>query len=298
MDKEQIDATVAKMSEYGDPPENVVVHGEVPVPTGFANLDWDQYNALDAVRSSWLKAMKRSPAACKLAMGEGGADTRAMRMGRALHARVLEPLDEKVIPKTWDGRTAEGKQIAAMIPADAIVLKQEDYDAVGEMALSLRTHPTISRMLVNASIMEQSIVWKRNERLCKARIDCAKTIPCPETISLRCDWVADIKSTKDIERFSPYAMTNYSYHCQAAWYLSAFHFLGMKPPEHFYFFVVANTAPFESAVFRLDGESLSQGLEETNALFDEFIQCEKDDQWTRHEKSLLVAKTFQPRQDA
>lgn len=253
---------------------------------GFIDLTWDEYNAIDAVRSSWLKAMKRSPAACKLAMGDDTVDTKALRMGRALHSVVLEPLAGNVIRKDWDGRTKEGKKQAADVPKGAIVLAQDEYSAVYGMAASIRTHPTISKMIAKATFMEQSVLWERSGRLCKAQIDLGTD-----------HWIADVKSTTDVRKFSPYAVTEYSYHCQAAWYLSGYSFLGITPPEHFYFFVVANTAPYESSVFRLDAESLGQGVDETSKLFDQFLQCEKDDKWTRHETFLRVARTFPPREE-
>jgi len=254
---------------------------------GFIDVGWDDYNALDAVRSSWLQAMHRSPAACKLMMDGGdGRDTKALRMGRALHSVVLEPLSGNVILKNWDGRTKEGKAIAAGIDPDAIVLSRDEHDDVTGMAASLRSHPMIRTLLSQATMMEQAVLWTRDGRRCKAQLDVGHE-----------DWIGDIKSTTSLSRFSPWSMMDYGYHRQAAWYLSAYTYLKLPAPKNFYYFVVASTAPYESAVFRLENESLASGIDETNALFTQFLQCEKDESWPRHTTSLLVAKIFPPRQE-
>jgi hypothetical protein len=199
---------------------------------------------------------------------------------------VLEPLDNHVMLKTWDARTTEGKEEAAKVPEGTTVLPRDEYDAVMGMAQSLRTHPMVRNLLTQATMMEQAVLWTRSGRRCKAQIDVGHA-----------DWIADIKSAKSIARFSPWAIQEYGYHRQAAWYLSAFRFLKMSIPDHFYYFVVCNTAPYESAVFRLEAESLGTGITETNSLFTQFLECEKDETWPRHETKLLVAKVFPPRQE-
>ena len=255
---------------------------------GLHDIEWDKYHTINAVRSSWLEAMRRSPAACKYVMdsSDPSKETPSLRMGRALHAAVLEPLSfsERFKALEHPGNTKAGKKEREGLDG-ATGLNATEWQSVTAMAKSLQTHPRVAGLVSQATMMEKSIIWTRDGRRCKARPDIgAKT------------WLADCKTVTQLKRFSPYQITDYGYHRQAAWYLSAYQFLGLPIPEHYYYLVVASTPPHESAVFRLNVEAVSTGIDETTKLFEQFLHCEKDHTWTQHEENLLTATSFPPRQ--
>lgn len=261
---------------------------------GMYDLSYDEYHTVDAVRHSWLAALMRSPAACKLEIDDTdlGRETPSLRMGRALHAATLEPLsfNEQFQPFKYTGnaaRTKAGIEERETFRAQGITgLNEAEWAQVSGMAESLQTLPRFKALLGKATMLEKSFIWTRKGRKCKSRIDMGQDI----------EFLCDIKTCSNLKRFSPYQVTDYGYHRQAAWYLSGYEFLGIEVPRHMYFAVVANTPPHESAVFRLTLESMGTGVDEVNRLFDQFLQCERDRTWTRHEEHLLTAETFPPRQ--
>jgi hypothetical protein len=258
---------------------------------GTYDLPYDEYHMVDAVRHSWLAALSRSPAACRLQMDDTdpSKETPSLRMGRALHAATLEPLSFEQQFKQFqhNGNTKSGKEERAELREQGVTgLNETEWASVTGMAESLQTLARFRALLNKATMLEKAFIWTRKDRKCKSRIDMGR-----DSVFL-----CDIKTCSNLKRFSPYHVTDYGYHRQAAWYLSGYQFLGLQVPQHMYFAVVANTPPHESAVFRLTVESMGTGVDEVNNLFEQFLQCERDRKWTRHEENLLTATSFPPRE--
>ena len=257
---------------------------------GYHNLTWEEYHAIDAVRHSWLEALRRSPAACQLAMGgDAAVESKSLRVGRALHAAVLEPLSflDEYIKWQHKGTTKEGKaERAKALEENKTGLTGTEWDSIEGMSASLKTNPIAARLLNTATDSERTILWTLQGRRCKSKLD------------LQGDkWVVDIKTVRDIGRFSPGSVTAYGYHRQAGWYTTGMAMVDGVPPEHFYFLVVANTPPHESAVYRLELESLNRGVDEALEGFSEFVKHEGNGTWTKHMALLLEAKSFPPREE-
>jgi len=215
-------------------------------------------------------------------MTEPDEPTRAMVLGTAVHAALFESerFGDIFAPYEHDGRTKEGKSERADMDARGVIgLPMADYRDALAMAQSLYTHPRVRRLLETATGAEQSAVWTepRKARLCKARRDLVGP-----------GWIADLKTTSDLDRFSPWAVTDLGYYRQAAWYAWGAEVLA-SPIEHFFFPVVANSAPFESALFRLGEESLAAGRKEMDRLLAAYLRCEDGGSWPRHVPGLLSA---------
>jgi hypothetical protein len=222
--------------------------------------------------------------------GDSTVDSKSLRVGRALHAAVLEPLSfpDEYLKWQHKGTTKEGKaERAKALEENRTGLTQLEWDNIEGMSASLKTHPTAARLLTAATSSERTVLWTVAGRRCKAKLD----------LQGEGVWVADIKTARDVERFSPMSVTSYGYHRQAGWYTNGITAVDGRPPEHFYFLVVANSPPYESAVFRVDHESLVRGEAEALERFDDFIEYERKGTWTRHVNSLLVAKSFPPREE-
>lgn len=249
---------------------------------GIHKLSFEEYLAIDAVNASRLSDFRRSPAACKLKMQEPDEPTRAMLLGTAVHAALFESDRFSAIfqPYEFDGRTKEGKAERARMEAESVIgLPAADYSDALAMAQSLYTHPRIRRLIESASDSEQSAFWLEPQqgRLCKARRDLVGP-----------GWIADLKTTSDLDRFTPWQITDLGYYRQAAWYCWGAERLG-ESVQHFFFPVVANSAPFESALFVLGEESLMAGRKEMERLLAAYLQCEAHATWPRHVPALLTA---------
>jgi exodeoxyribonuclease VIII len=249
---------------------------------GIHKLSWQEYFALDAINNGRLADFRRSPAACRLRLAEPIEPTRAMILGTAVHVALLESerFGETYAPLEFDGRTKEGKaERAANAERGAIGLSSDDYRAALAMAHSLYTHPRVRRLIEQANEVETSAVWGEpaKARLCKSRRDLVGP-----------GWIADVKTTADLDRFSPWAVTDLGYYRQAAWYKWGSEVLG-SPVDHFFLAVVSNTPPYESALFRVADETMAAGQIETQRLLAAYLRCEEMQTWPRHVAELMTA---------
>lgn len=246
---------------------------------GFHTLNFDEYRALDAVNFHRLSDYRRSPAACWLRMQEPQLPTRPQLLGTALHAAILEPkvFTDTFRVQTHDGRTREGKAERADAEARGLILLNSDeYGDVNGMARSLQTHPRASKLLGEATSVEQSALWQAPQgRLCKARRDLVGP-----------GWIADIKTVSNLDRFSPWTLTELGYYRQAAWYSWAEKCLDKPQAEHFFFLVVVSSPPFESQVFRLTENAMQAGKMENDRLLDLYLMSERENRWPRHVAEL------------
>ena len=250
---------------------------------GFHALSFAEYAAVDAVNASKLSDFARSPAACRLRMTEPEAQTRAMRLGVAVHVALIEPdsFGSLYAPVLHDGRTKAGiAERERVAESGATALSEQEHAEVLAIARSLYTHPRVASLLARATAREQAAVWTAPQgRLCKARRDLVGP-----------GWICDVKTTSDLERFSPWQVTDLGYYRQAAWYAEADRSLTGEAPDHFFLAVAANTPPHESAVFRLSDEAMDAGREENRRLLDLFLECERTGAWPRHVAELLTAE--------
>lgn len=248
---------------------------------GYHQTTWEDYLKIDAVNFTSLNYFYQSPALCKLRMDVKEEPTRQMIMGAAVHMAVLEPglFETKFAPVFHDGRTKDGKKERAEIAAEGRApMPAEDYRSAISMAQSLFTHPRVSRLLSDAIACEQTAVWHMQGARCKARRD---------LVGPR--WVADVKTCASIDRFSPWTVTDRGYYRQAAWYMDADVVISKTVPEHFFFLVVSNSPPFESAVFRLTDDAIRLGQQENTVLLNGYVECAKTGNWPRHIVELLSA---------
>ena len=250
---------------------------------GFYNLTFEEYLALDAVNAGRLSDFRRSPAACRLRLDEPIEPTRAMVLGTAVHAALLESehFAERFAFYEFDGRTKEGKKERAEIAESGkVAMAFEDYKAALAMGHSLYTHPRIRALLDAATWKECSVVWTdpQSGRLCKGRPDLVGP-----------GWIADLKTTSELDRFSPWQVTDLGYYRQAAWYAWGAERLG-RVVEHFFFAVVQNDPPFESALYRVADDSLAAGRREMSRLLAMYLESEKLEAWPRHVTELMTAE--------
>jgi len=188
-------------------------------PRLIPGLTYDEYDQLPGIRASTLKAYARSARHGWHEETRGTVETPAMRLGRAVHAAVLEPdafrAAYTVAPKV-DRRTKAGKAIWAAFQAEAehqeILTEAEMVRCLG-IRDAVRGHPTAAQILEADGHAEVSAFGEVDGRPAKCRIDWLCTLD-------GVTWIWDLKTTRDArpETFGRQA-AQYLYHLQAAWYL-------------------------------------------------------------------------------
>lgn len=249
--------------------------------TGFAKMTLADYLAIKAINNGALSAFARSPAAYKLMMDEGPKEpTPTMVIGSAVHAATLEPeiFTATYSPLEFDGRTREGKAERERIKDENLIpLRIEEYHGVLDMARSFQTHPRIGPMLARATGIEEVAIWSVEAGLCKSRRDVIGD-----------GWIMELKTTASLDRFVPWQFTDLGYHRQAAWYSWGDELLG-RSVDQFFFAVVANSAPYESAIYRATENALRIGRSENDELLRRLMRCREMGIWPRHIVELLEA---------
>lgn len=247
-------------------------HAEVPM---------SEYVTWDALGSSRLEWLAISPKHYKYMLEQPAEEeTDAQFLGTAVHMAALQPElflktytpepDVNVVaPGSARPRATNAyKDAVAELERDGLrVVRTELMVKVLKMAEAVRIHPAASKVLDRAPEREVSALWSRGERLCRGRFDL-----------LGPGVMADLKTTRSLKTFSPWAITKYGYYRQAGWYCDGLKRLG-RDVQHVFLIAVENVAPFDVGVFALNKETVSVGLVEADALAGRLLRCEMSGEW-------------------
>lgn len=202
---------------------------------GMSNAD---YHAHDAISKSQLDHVAQSPAVLEWSRrAPVDADALAtLEFGTALHALLLEPDSFNATyvrsPK-FDRRTNAGKQAATEFEQANVGKKVVDADDWKALMLgydSVMAHPTARDLLDAEGIAERSYFWTDSETgvACRCR---------PDRLLTRMGWMADVKTTDDIDGFFNSAL-DYRYHVQDSYYADGYEAVHGEPLRAFLFVVV------------------------------------------------------------
>ena len=235
------------------------------------------YHAIDALNQTVLSGMLRSPAYCKMLKEQPMVETDSMRIGSALHTLFLEgpnEFDERF--HVWDGtrRTKAGKlEYDKILKSGRTILRVNEWLSIREMYAQLSKDRTVMELMESSLGTEETALWERDGVLCKSRKDVVG-----ET------WIADLKTTRSIKSFNR-ELTNLGYYRQAAWYMDGEARLGC-PANDFFFILVNNTPPFETAVLRLEEAAIVMGAHECQQLFHLYKDCLDAGEWPSAENEI------------
>ncbi|MEO5329965.1 MAG: PD-(D/E)XK nuclease-like domain-containing protein [Magnetococcus sp. THC-1_WYH] len=233
-------------------------------------LDFSSYLSVDAISSTGLRLLRRSPAHFKARVQED--PTRAQELGTLVHMLILEPdrfrqsvavgPDVSRATKTWKEfeAGAEGRTL----------LKRQDYDQISAMADSVMANKA-ARTLIEKGLKEVSFFWEDadTKMKCKAR---------PDLISMGS--LADIKTTSNAHPLAfPRQVANLGYWIQAAFYMMGHLAVYDFPAEEFFFVAVENYAPYVCGVYRASSEMISRGKDEVARLLGIYEDCERSGEW-------------------
>lgn len=251
------------------------------------NLSNEEYHKTDAEGSTDLKYFLRSPAHYN-AYKNGllpKLESDSMTLGSLFHCLVLEPetfSNRYAISRKIDGRTTAGKAEKAAFALEnegKIIVDEATFGTAKLMAESVVCHPEASLLLKNG-VSEQSHFY----------VDPETGLQCKYRPDYRHDqYIVDLKSTRDAS-FGAFRnqLTNLKYHVSAAHYCMGEGVLFDKNHRQFIFVCTENVAPFLTAVYLLDDESLKLGerLRE-NALIG-IKNCREKNNWPGYNNNLAA----------
>ncbi len=250
------------------------------LPGKHAGLSREQYDAIDAVNQSSLKALVRqSPMHYRHALEHPEAPSAAMELGTAVHLACYEPArfaESVVAAPDVDRRTKAGREAYEAFQAEAagkIILAADDHDRVTAMQQAVLAHPAARRAVGLAGDREVTLVWDDAETgvRCKGRLD---------HLSANATVVLDLKTTRNAHPAAFSAdIDKLNYHVQAAFYVDGVvATLGGEPPS-FVFVVVESEAPHAVAVYELGAASIELGRIKYREALSVYAECRRTGRW-------------------
>ena len=250
----------------------------------FKDLDNATYHSMDGLSKSGLSLLRECPAKYqwRYILGNREEETKAMKIGAALHGLVLEPevfsRSFAVSPK-FDGRTKEGKAGKAAFANDhagKTIIDEADFSLISAMAGAVHAHPAASYLLGLEGLSEESFFWREEftgaSVLCKCRPD--RRIPGKRIL-------LDLKKTAKGAGSDAFSRTmfNLTYHIQAGHYLPGVSTVLGERYDEFVFIVVEEEPPHLVAVYQLDRDDIEMGKREADNLIRLYARCMQEDYW-------------------
>jgi hypothetical protein len=298
---------------------------ECPSPPGLGiheGYSFGLYRDWPLLSQSTLKWALLSPQHLKAAIDGlmDLPDSAALRFGRALHCRILEPERFKTNWKISDGccmALKSGAKKGQPCGCEAKyylddngkdcwfcgkhsggipVVEPEDYvthdqlDSIDAMWQGLREHAVL-KLLRQHGGCEVSVVWECEGVRLKARLD--KLIwggaklksgrELPPTI-------VDLKKTRlgggDLDRFS-HSIRAYDYDMQAAFYVDAVKFhMPDKPAPEFIWVAVEDELPHAVSVVRATNEAIEIGRAKYRAALAIYNRCRRTGEWPGYSNDI------------
>lgn len=235
------------------------------------------YRVAPALNWSLLKTISKSPLHFRHRRDNPRPDSPTFRVGRAVHAAILEPERFEREWVVYAGRRA-GKAWAAFFEEHegCEILNQTEYDTVVAMASAVRSRPDLAAVLEDG-LAEVSLLWHERFRgydlIFKARAD---------WIYHDGDsWVVlDLKTTRDVEaRSFGRDAARLMYHGQLAHYAEGLSATLGGAPVRAELLVVETEAPHDCGLYRLDDVALQCGRARREQLLSRYAACVESGEW-------------------
>lgn len=239
-----------------------------------------EYAAKPGVRWSHLKRMAKSALHYRAAVdGLFGGETRALRLGRALHSMLIEPDTFNGEWVCWAGQRRGKKwEDFAEANADRSILTWTEMSFVTNAAAAVRRHRVALEYLGGAR--ELFVTWLDEETglRCKARIDL-----------LAADRLVDLKSSAAIDPFSFGRLAaRLGYHAQLAFYLDGLVANGVVIQPEPILIAVEMAIPFDVVPYELSLPVMEAGRREYRRLLLQVAECEARGEWPGRSPASLV----------
>lgn len=226
----------------------------------------------ERVRFSNLKRIGQSPQHYQAGLMHGTDPTRAMKIGSAVHSRVLG--GDYVI---FEGER-RGKAWAEFKAAHdgALILTMPEHESASRIAGAVMASPLAQGVLEPSELREHEILWDFAGRACASHLDALATGR----------YVVELKVTNCAEptRFSRQAL-HMGYVAQCAFYAEA------AKVDAAYIIAVEDKRPWPVTVMRLTPRALSDGLKQCRLWMERLLACEAVDAWPGYCQSIVDLDT-------
>lgn len=224
------------------------------------------------VHFSDLKQMAKSPAHYLYSVEHGVEETRAMRIGSAVHAMILGGTFH-----LYEGER-RGKAWAEFRDAHrdgATIITSSEHDDARAIADAVLASPEAAEILSGPRETEKPIEWTWLGRACAGRLDLVKP-----------DLVADLKitSSAELDRFAAHAV-RMGWHAQLPWYQRG---LGRDPVKsRSVLIAVEDRAPNAVTVRELTERAADAGDRLCRLWMERVIGCEAASAWPGYAQTVV-----------
>ena len=225
------------------------------------------------VRFSRLKSMARSPMHYQYELKHEREDTKALRLGRALDARIFGTTPVAC----FDGQR-RGKEWAAFAQANAgaICLNNGEAAQVNGMYESIMRRQDALDLLEGER--QQVLHWSLSGRACQGTPDAFTDYRIVELKTCR---------TSDPNRFV-WDARRFGWNAQLSWYQEGLLQSGRPRPDTAYIVAVESIAPHPVTVFVLTDRALDQGNRTWRLWFERLRACEESDAWPAYVEQAVL----------
>lgn len=242
------------------------------------NMPNEDYHNSEGISKTGLDKVDISPA--HYACAEPFKSTRAMEIGSAIHAAVLEPFffeaDYLLLKDVKTRTSSEYKQAVKAKGTSELVLTGPEADKVTGMKLSVEGCEDWNKLTPRDHFTELSAF-----------------VRCPQTgvlLRARFDFITndgesvDLKKTQDAryEAFQK-SVANYRYHVQDAFYSYVYELITGKPLKAFWFMAIEENAPNTCKLYKLDDEARAIGKRQFMANLEAYAEADKTGDWVSYD---------------
>lgn len=244
-------------------------------PLLIPDLDIASYHWNPAISKSSLDQINKSVAHL-IASRAAPVDTKALKLGRALHQLVLEGEDVFRAsfaipdnPKDDDWRSKAGRAFVSLKESEGLIcLHREEGERLAQMLKALKGHETAYKWLKARGMREHSFFWQDTETgvPCRCRPDLLVKTPH--------GWViVDLKTTADARPYEfARSAAKYRYHVQSAFYWDGVEAVLGEPVIGFIFVAVETSAPFGVGVYTVHREDTERGRDIYHADLEKWVR--------------------------
>lgn len=236
-------------------------------------MNFADYKAIKALNATAIKAGAKSMKAMRHCLTVDLPETKALRMGTALHTATLEP-DQWTNVLTFQGtrRSNAYKALAAANP-DALILPEDEHATIEVARLYLEGCEDVQELL-DGTERELTLTWNDGEIgcECKCRIDAVRHDPAT---------IIEFKSTRELGKgcgaFIRQAALK-DYHLQLAFYARGHERVyGVVPLAKV---LAVQLEPFcDHSIMPVHPMYLDAGWRECVRIGKEYLDCCKSDVW-------------------
>jgi len=252
------------------------------------NMPNSAYHSYEGISKSGLDLIERSPSHYRYR--EPRSATRAMEIGTAIHAAILEPdryAAQYMLLVDVHARTASEYKQAIKTHTSECVLVSHEADHIAGMQESVYANESAAKLLDDEGWCEVSAF-----------------VECPETgvlLRARFDKLTrygigiDLKKTRDArpDKFSR-AVYDYRYHVQDAFYSHVYQLITGEPIKAFKIIAVEENMPHSTHVYQLDDEAKAEGARQFERNLADYAEAVNSGHWRGYvvESELLSLPTW------